>query len=150
MNVLLAIDDSEFSQAATKSVIEHIPVKGTVVRVLHVVEPIWYAGTESLEAIEHWDAVHAAAVKGAKELVARAEQALREAGFEVSTLVAEGDPREMIVDQAVKQKADQIVLGSHGRRGWRRMVLGSVSEAVARYAPCSVQIVRARPAAERL
>lgn len=147
MNVLLAIDDSEFSQAALNGVIAHVPKQGTVVCVLHVVEPMWYAGTESLEAIEHWDAVHAAAVQRGKELVARAEKVLRTAGFEVSSLVAEGDPREMIVDQAAKQRADLIVLGSHGRRGWRRMVLGSVSEAVARYAPCSVTIVRAPAAA---
>ena len=150
MNVLLAIDESEFSEAATKTVIAQIAVKGTSVRVLHAVEPIWYASSESLGAVERLEAMHGEAVHRGKELVARAEKELRDAGFEVSSRVMDGDPREVIVEQAEKQKADLIVLGSHGRRGWRRLVLGSVSEAVARYAPCSVQIVRLHGAAERL
>jgi nucleotide-binding universal stress UspA family protein len=142
MKVLLAIDDSECSQVATTTVIKHIPVKGTSVSVLHVVKPIWYAGSESLETVEQFEAKHGAAVQRAQQLVARAEHALREAGFEVSSRVADGDPREVIVEQAEKQKADVIVVGTHGRRGWRRLVLGSVSEAVTRYARCSVHIVR--------
>ncbi|HVB98415.1 MAG TPA: universal stress protein [Candidatus Dormibacteraeota bacterium] len=148
MNVLLAIDESEFSRATTREVIAHIPVSGTRVCVLHVVEPIWYVGGEPLGAIEQLEAVHTEAVEHGKRLVEQAEKALREAGFEVTSLVAEGDPRATIVDQAETQKADLIVLGSHGRRGWRRLVLGSVSESVARYAPCSVQIVRAPAAAK--
>jgi nucleotide-binding universal stress UspA family protein len=48
----------------------------------------------------------------------------------------------VILDTAAKWHADLIVIGSHGRKGLDRFLLGSVSEAVARHAPCSVQIVR--------
>jgi len=50
--------------------------------------------------------------------------------------------------RVIYEHADLIVLGSHGRTGMTRLFMGSVSEAVARHAGCSVQIVRIRPAAE--
>jgi nucleotide-binding universal stress UspA family protein len=132
MKILLAIDESEFSEAATRAVISHFPAAGTRVCVLHAAESLWYSGPEPLGAVEQLESLHE-----------EAEKALREAGFETSALVVEGDPRAAIVEQAEKQPADVIVMGSHGRRGWRRLILGSVSEAVVRYAPCSVFIVRA-------
>jgi len=49
------------------------------------------------------------------------------------------------VDQAKDWRADLIVLGSHGRSGIKRWILGSVAEAVVRHAPCSVEVARARP-----
>ena len=52
------------------------------------------------------------------------------------------DPRAAIVDYAANWKADLIVLGSHGRKGLDRFLIGSVAEFVARHAFCSVQIVR--------
>ena len=56
--------------------------------------------------------------------------------------VTGGDVREAIVVLAAKRHADLIVLGSHGSRGVRRFLLGSVSENVARHATCSVLIVK--------
>ena len=47
----------------------------------------------------------------------------------------------MIIDQAVSKKADLIVMGTHGRRGFKRLLLGSVTEAVLREAPCPVLTV---------
>jgi nucleotide-binding universal stress UspA family protein len=68
---------------------------------------------------------------------------LRASGFRVSTAVETGDTRERIIDSAERWFADLILLGSHGRRGATRFLLGSVAESVARHAPCSVEIVRA-------
>jgi nucleotide-binding universal stress UspA family protein len=48
----------------------------------------------------------------------------------------------VILDEAEKWKVDVIVLGSHGRSGFDRMVMGSVSEAVALHAKCSVEVIR--------
>jgi nucleotide-binding universal stress UspA family protein len=60
----------------------------------------------------------------------------------VHALVEKGDPRAVIVDHAARWNADLIVLGSHGFKGLDRLLIGSVSEAVLRHAPCSVEIVR--------
>jgi nucleotide-binding universal stress UspA family protein len=53
-----------------------------------------------------------------------------------------GNARVLILDQAKEWGADLIVLGSHGRRGVERLMLGSVSESVAIYAHCSVEVIR--------
>lgn len=54
----------------------------------------------------------------------------------------EGDPREVIVEQAETWQADLIVLGSRGLSTIKRWILGSVAESVVRHAPCSVEIAR--------
>ena len=60
-------------------------------------------------------------------------------------LVAEaGDPQKMIADQAISNRADLIVMGTHGRRGFKRLLMGSVAEAVLREAPCPVLTVPPR------
>jgi nucleotide-binding universal stress UspA family protein len=53
-----------------------------------------------------------------------------------------GEPRGVILDAAKSWQADMIVLDSHGRRGLDRLFLGSVSEAAAIHAHCSVEVIR--------
>ena len=53
-----------------------------------------------------------------------------------------GSPREVILDEADHWGANLIVVGSHGYRGLTRFLLGSVSQAIASHAKCSVEIVR--------
>lgn len=60
--------------------------------------------------------------------------------------VREGGPREVIADDAKAWSADLIVVGSHGYTGLKRFLLGSVAQSVVGHAPCSVEVVRERPA----
>ena len=75
-------------------------------------------------------------------------------GSPAASLLAEsGDESTTIVDQAVANRADLIVMGTHGRRGFKRLLLGSVTESVLREAPCPVLTVPSRApaaAAERV
>jgi nucleotide-binding universal stress UspA family protein len=82
----------------------------------------------------------------AKTAVNQAAKRLKSARGElvIMTEVANGSAKDVILDEAEKWGADLIVLGSHGYRGWRRFLLGSVSHAVATHARCSVEIVRRR------
>jgi nucleotide-binding universal stress UspA family protein len=57
-------------------------------------------------------------------------------------LLETGDPRQVIDEAVTKVHADLIVMGTHGRRGFRRLFLGSVAESVARTAACPVLLVR--------
>jgi nucleotide-binding universal stress UspA family protein len=66
--------------------------------------------------------------------------------LEVDALVAEGDPAREILRAAKNVGADLIVMGSHGRTGIARVLLGSVAEAVLRRAECPVLTVKAMPA----
>jgi len=56
-------------------------------------------------------------------------------------VISEGDAREVLVEQVAQQKADLLVVGTHGRIGYARAVLGSVAQSLARRAPCDVLVV---------
>jgi nucleotide-binding universal stress UspA family protein len=66
-------------------------------------------------------------------------------GLPVTTSLLEGWPKDAIVAEAERWRADLIVVGSHGYGPLRRFFLGSVSLYVALHAPCSVEIVRSQP-----
>jgi universal stress protein A len=142
MKILLAIDESIFSQAATKVVVQQMRPGQTELCVLHVVEPlsnfpyVYKGQAVNLKALQQ------ERVREGRELVQRVGQLLSKAGFKVQRVVEEGDPRSAIIDQAARGKADLIIVGSHGKKGLSRFMLGSVAEYVARYARCSVMIVR--------
>jgi len=113
----------------------------TEVRIMYVVE-IWDAHVHSREFdLEH--SVRREMWATGREAVARASKILEDAGFHVATAIEEGDPRTKLIDAASEWHADLVMVGSHGRTGLDRLLMGSVSEAIARHAPCSVQIVRA-------
>jgi nucleotide-binding universal stress UspA family protein len=144
MKILLAIDDSSFSQAAIQSVLSQIRPKGAEVCVLHVVEPVTVrmSAARVPHFVRHLAEVEKDRRKQATVLVQRAARKLREAGFKASGVVEMGNPKVMIIDHAAEWQADLIVVGSHGWTGLNRFLLGSVSEAVTRHAGCSVQVVR--------
>ena len=148
MKILLALDGSKFSEAATNIVITQIKAKDTKVHLLHVVDPFpaRLAGNKGSQETPDFVAARLEQRDYAKELLSRATEKLRSAGFEVTSAVEEGDARDAILNHAERWRADLIVVGSHGRKGLDRFLIGSVSEAVARHARCSVEIVRIRPA----
>jgi nucleotide-binding universal stress UspA family protein len=141
MKILLAIDGSRFSEAAVQELITLVSPLQVEVRLLHIIE-FWpvYVHTSA------WDSemshVRQKKREEAEKLLARTAQQLRDAGFNVTTVAREGDPKVDVIDAANEWHADLIMLGSHGRKGLDRFLMGSVSEAVALHAPCSVQIVR--------
>lgn len=75
----------------------------------------------------------------------RLDEALAHFGIEVLTRVARGPADETLIQIAAELQADLLVVGTIGRTGFRRALLGSVAEAVAIHAPCSVLIVRQPP-----
>lgn len=84
------------------------------------------------------DQVRSARETVAQELVARG----RRLGVPVTFLIWEGEPGESIVAAAEAERADLIVVGSHGRGAVGRFLIGSVSDHVVRHAPCPVLVVR--------
>jgi len=135
MRVLVAIDGSESSEAAVRVLTRQMRPDTTEVYVLHVVEPAFTMSDAALAEIE----------RRSGQIVGDAATLLRDKGFKVTTGVEDGDARSRIIDVADAWKAELIVVASHGRKGLDRFLMGSVSEAVARHAHCSVQIVRSQP-----
>jgi nucleotide-binding universal stress UspA family protein len=146
MKILLAIDGTIFSEAATDKLIAQTKTEGVEVRLLHVVEPCPQNLEEVLGGKESPDfaAARLKERERAKSVLVQATQKLERAGFKVSSAIEEGDPRNVILCEAEAWDADIIMVGSHGRTGLDRFLMGSVSEAVARHARCSVEIVRRR------
>ena len=134
--VLLATDGSKTSAQAARAVAARPWPEGSEFRVISVEEP-WTIKSSKVRD-----------EKEAQEAVSSAEQVLASAGLKATGAVLSGNTKQAILQEAQKWAADLIVVGSHGRRGFRRFLLGSVSEAVAMNAPCSVVVVRAPRKAE--
>jgi nucleotide-binding universal stress UspA family protein len=140
MKVLLGIDNSAFSDAVVQAIVVQLKFEANEILVLHVLEP------EMAEAVPEMSAGYAPELQDEKTpahlMLERIAKKLRAAGFKTETSVGIGDPEVRILEVAAAWPADLIVVGSHGHTGIRDLLLGSVSESVARHAKCSVQIVR--------
>ena len=135
--LLLATDLSEASASATDQAFELAGRLGASLLVVSVIDPgsLLLPGGRFRARI---DQVRERREQLAQELVERG----REVGVEVSFLVWTGDPGDMIVEAAESERADMVLVGSHGRGAVGRFFLGSVSEHVVRHAPCPVLVVR--------
>lgn len=143
MKILLAIDDSPYSEEAVRTLIARPWPKGAIVRVLTAVEKftppaveLWYDAGGDLERARE------IVKKNAEQTVERAAEVIKPSGLPVETVVRDGNPRSVIVDEAKEWSADLIIVGSHGYTGVKRWLLGSVAQAVVGHAPCSVEVVR--------
>lgn len=147
--VVLATDLGRPSTAATTSAIELAVGLGARLLVVNVVDPrrgLSIAGQGSIRPVEE---------REARALVARdVVQRARAAGANATFLVWDGDVAEGIVAAADAERADLIVMGTRGRGGVERSILGSVSDQVIRRAHCPVMVVRPGlrelPAADRV
>jgi universal stress protein A len=90
----------------------------------------------------HYEGLSESISKAAQADADAASARLRAAGFSVETLFRLGDARIEILRAAEEWPADLIILGSHGRTGVSRWLLGSVAEHVVRHARCSVEVAR--------
>ncbi len=143
MKIILAIDDLKSGAAPIEAVLKLAPPKGSEVVVVHVIDsPSFLIGREMRSRHPELKALWRESEEGAEADVTNVAAQLRSKGIAARPLVQEGDPKSCIIDLAAEEKADLIVLGCHGRKGVSRFLMGSVSEAVARYAPCSVEVAR--------
>ncbi len=148
--VLFATDGSDCSNAAARAVAESIWPKKSIFKVVSV-EELVLAGNE-MEAMSISPIYPASllekltneARERASVAIETAKNSLVAAGLKIDAKDSNpvGEPRAALLDLAKEWLADLIVLGSHGRRGWDRFLLGSVSEAIAVHAPCSVRVIR--------
>lgn len=78
------------------------------------------------------------------EMVGRSQKTLTDAGLQAEGRVIEGDPREVLLEEARREGVDLIVVGSHGRTGLEKLLMGSVASHIVTHAACSVVVVRRR------
>jgi nucleotide-binding universal stress UspA family protein len=143
--ILTPVDGSATSRRGLRAAIGLAKAQRARLTILNVVDamPVF----ASLEGVTAYDAgILEALRKGGKKILAGAAAEAKKRGIKAKTVLAEniaGRVADVIVRQAKKSRADLIVIGTHGRRGLTRMVMGSDAELVVRYAPAPVLLIRA-------
>jgi nucleotide-binding universal stress UspA family protein len=142
--ILVPIDGSPTSNRGLDEAVAMARLTGGRIRLLHVInESAIGCGLEG--AARFWGEMAAALQEAGQNIVNLARSRVAEAGIAVDTLLPEisgGRVADVVIEQALAWQADLIVIGTHGRRGVRRLVLGSDAEQILRAAPVPVLLVR--------
>ena len=144
MKILLAVDGSSGSDDAVKEVAQRPWPNPSTVCIICVIRPFVPPANEFVLAAATMVDIRQQQTRAAEQLTTKARELLAAPGLSVQTTIREGDPRTEIVSEADDWTADLIVVGSHGRTGLQRMVLGGVAQSVVAHAHCSVEVVRRR------
>jgi nucleotide-binding universal stress UspA family protein len=137
--ILLPTDGSEKAEEALESGIELASSIGASVVGLYVIDTSSFV---SLPETFMWENVRELLDEEGKKALKYVEAAAKKRNVKLKTLVRDGNPAKEIVNTTAEEKIDLIVMGTAGRTGLDRFFLGSVSEKVLRYAPCSVMVVK--------
>lgn len=141
--ILVPVDGSPTAGRGLTEAVQLAKVVGARLRLLHVVNelilaPMFGAGIETGKVIDSMRSY-------GQSVLQEAEKKVREQGLQCDAVMIESVGSlagDIIVQQAAQWQAELIVLGTHGRRGLRRMVLGSDAEHVVRHAVVPVLLVR--------
>jgi nucleotide-binding universal stress UspA family protein len=146
VRVLLGVDGSADAALAVEAVAARAWPAGTEVRVVTALDPRLLGSVGWLEtagmAVIDTDDGHDVPTVLRRRVDEVADELRDAAGLAVTTLVADGDPKHVLVDEADRWGAHVIFLGARGHTRAERLLLGSVSAAVAARARCSVEVVR--------
>jgi len=144
MRILIPTDGSDYANHAAQSVAQRPWPAASEFRLIAVPELPVLAGDFPYYSTEQVAELAKSTEGHAKEAAAKAAEFLIKAGLRVTSVITPaGDaPARAILEAADAWSADLIVVGSHGRRGLDRIVLGSVSESIAMHAQCSVEVNR--------
>ncbi|SDY56085.1 Nucleotide-binding universal stress protein, UspA family [Collimonas sp. OK242] len=145
--ILVPVDGSPTSDRAVAEAAKLAVTCSARVQLLHVLDMTAYANGFEQAAI-YFDQIRPHALRAAEELLAKAQAKMAFSGVPIDTELREitgGRVANIIVERALAAGADLIVMGTHGRRGIERMLMGSDAELVARTSPVPVLLVRHPP-----
>lgn len=141
-HILVPVDGSPTAQAAVAKAAGLAQAFGSKVTAIYVIDPYPFTGLGSDLAYGQAEYLTAATAE-AKESTEAAHATLSQAGVSDEVRVIEAhNVWRGIIDTAREVGADLIVMGSHGRRGLEKLVLGSVAQSVLTHAPLPVLIIR--------
>ena len=137
-NILVPTDGSEYTKAAVRKGIELAKLSGGKVTALYVLDQSILTNMPMDTAVMN---VYNTLEKEGKEAVDFVRQMGEEAGVPTEVSVREGSPIKVILDESANY--DIIVMGTLGRTGMSKLLMGSVAEKVVRASSCPVLVVRA-------
>lgn len=135
--ILIPTDGSEYTKAAVKKGLEMAKAGGAEVTALYVVDQTSFINFPMDSTIV---SVYTLLEKEGKEALEYVKKEAEAMGVKVTTRIEEGSPSRKIVDLSAEH--DLIVMGTLGRTGFSKLLLGSVAERVVRFAKCPVLVVR--------
>lgn len=138
--VLVPLDGSPQSDEALAFAIEEFP--DATLHLLHVIDPVETGYTSPVTLPGSGEEWYESQQEFAENLFEEASERAAASGIEVETTTELGNPARTIVSYAEEHDVDGIVMGSHGRSGVTRILLGSVAETVVRRSPVPVTVVR--------
>ncbi len=142
--ILVPVDGSSTSSRGLEEAIKLAKLTGASLRLIHVVDALTFATGSQLYGVYASDVVPKMREAG-QQTLEQARSQVRQQGIEVDALLFDSLPTgvsEIVVEQARAWPADLIVIGTHGRRGVGRLLLGSDAEQIVRLAPVPVLLVR--------
>ena len=138
--ILVPYDGSPLSERALEHTLEQFPDASlTTIYVIDPVSSVYDVETGGLPVAEDW---YEDAQERASEIHAAAEQLAGSHEAELTTITVVGQPAREILEYLSEHDVDQVVMGSHGRKGIGRAFLGSVAETVTRRARVPVTVVK--------
>ncbi|ODU61395.1 MAG: universal stress protein UspA [Comamonadaceae bacterium SCN 68-20] len=141
-HILVPVDGSETSTKAVAKAVGLAKVFGSVVTVLYVIDPYPFTGVGADFAYGQAQYLSAATAE-ANQALDEAKKVFEDAGVQVNTLVGEGHAVHEGIGRVLSSvDADLIVMGSHGRRGLEKLMLGSVTQRVLGVVHVPVLVVR--------
>lgn len=139
--ILVAVDDSEYSRAAVIEAANWVRRHGGSIILVH---GVYFDEEEFSNAPEQLEK----RFKAGMEFCAKRQNMVEsEFGIKVNMFVREGEPHEVIANMAREQGADMIAIGTHGRMGLKRVIMGSVAASVVTNSPSDVLVVK-KPCSE--
>ena len=137
--ILLATDGSEQNRQALVEAVGLAKTQKAELHTLYIVDTIAFA---SLPMDVTWENVYNVLYDEGKEAIRDVEKHAKKAGVKFVGTVMEGNPAIEVVKYAQENKVDLVVVGTLGRSGLSRFLLGSTAEKIIRTAPCPVLVVR--------
>lgn len=140
--ILVPIDGSATSERALDEAIKFAQQQNAQVEVIHVLEDIWYFDNE--DYLNYAELIQSMRGIGEK-ILAQAQKKLKQAGVaaEIKLLEMQGERiASVIATEAKNNRADLIIIGTHGRSGFSRMLMGSIAEGVVRTAHIPILLIR--------
>lgn len=141
-HILVPIDGSATSKLALQEALKFAQQQNARLELVHVLEDIWYFDQDNLL---NYAALLESMRSSGEKILAQAQTLAQQVGITVETklLEARGERiASIIVEEAKRWSAELIIIGTHGRSGFSRLLLGSITEGVVRTAHIPVLLIR--------
>jgi nucleotide-binding universal stress UspA family protein len=145
--IMVATDGSECSKKAVDKGIEFARLSGGTVYAVYVVSTAYISALDgnylsSIDMYSYWEAMHDALKKQGQQAVDYVKDLGEKKSVNVESILLEGNPSEELIRYAEKENMDIVIMGTVGKTGLDRLLLGSVAGNVVRHSKVPVMVVK--------